>query len=59
MRRKERLKDMQQVDKTKFKNYKPGNERIEVDRSEIETVLKEFHDAPLGGHVGVRRMKKE
>ena len=32
MRRKEQLKDMQQVDKTKFKNYKPGNERIEVDR---------------------------
>lgn len=38
--------------------YNADSERIQVEESEIETILHEFHDAPLGGHVGAKRMKK-
>jgi len=56
--RMERKIKSNRVDKSKYKHFQPDAERIEVDESEVETLLKEFHDAPLGGHVGVRRMKK-
>ena len=36
--------------------YKANCERIDVKSEEVETVLREFHDAPLGGYVGVKRM---
>lgn len=38
--------------------YNADSERTEVRNEDIETILREFHDAPLGGHVGARRMRK-
>ena len=58
MQRKEQLDKIKQTVKTKFKNFSSDLDRIEIEKSEVNTVLQEFHDAPLGGHVGVRRMKK-
>lgn len=39
--------------------YNADAERINVSKNEIETILYEFHDAPLGGHVGAKRMHKK
>ena len=36
--------------------YNADCERMAVKSEEIETILREFHDAPLGGHVGAKRM---
>lgn len=41
-----------------FTLYASEEERIFVKVEDRETVLKEFHDAPLGGHVGGKRMLK-
>lgn len=38
--------------------YNANAERINVSPDEVETVLREFHDAPLGGHIGAKRMRK-
>ena len=39
-----------------LKLYNADCERIDVKSEEVETILREFHDAPLGGHVGAKRM---
>lgn len=38
--------------------YAPDKDRMFVPPQERETVLTEFHDSPLGGHVGAKRMLK-
>ena len=37
--------------------YNADAERIAVQNEEIETILHEFHDAPLEGHVRGKRMR--
>lgn len=41
-----------------FTLYAPDKDRMWVSPEERETVLEEFHDCPLGGHVGCKRMLK-
>ncbi|XP_052567398.1 uncharacterized protein LOC128093728 [Culex pipiens pallens] len=41
-----------------FTLYATENERIYVKPEDRDQVLKDFHDAPLGGHVGGKRMIK-
>lgn len=41
-----------------FTLYNADTERIPINNDQIETILHEFHDAPLGGHVGSLRMRK-
>lgn len=41
-----------------FSLYNATSDRILPKQEEIEEILFEFHDAPLGGHVGAKRMKK-
>ncbi|XP_058448821.1 uncharacterized protein LOC131428795 [Malaya genurostris] len=40
-----------------FTLYAPEKDRMLVAEEDRETVLKEFHDSPLGGHVGSKRMR--
>uniref|UniRef100_A0A182F250 RNA-directed DNA polymerase n=1 Tax=Anopheles albimanus TaxID=7167 RepID=A0A182F250_ANOAL len=41
-----------------FSLYNASSERIEAQPHEVPELLREFHDAPLGGHVGAKRMRK-
>ena len=38
--------------------YNADEERTIVQNEDVQTILSEFHDAPLGGHVGGKRMRK-
>uniref|UniRef100_A0A2M4CWN3 RNA-directed DNA polymerase n=1 Tax=Anopheles darlingi TaxID=43151 RepID=A0A2M4CWN3_ANODA len=42
-----------------FSLYNTAFERIVVQQHELPTLLREFHDSPLGGHVGAKRMRKK
>ena len=39
-----------------FVLFNADKERISVSPDQVANILREFHDAPLGGHVGAKRM---
>ena len=39
--------------------FNADKERINVTKEEVDIILNEFHDAPLGGHVGAKRMRQK
>ena len=45
--------------KKQFILFNADKERIKVTKEEVDTILNEFHDAPLGGHVGAKRMRQK